>query len=99
MQIHTDTFLGCFIDCVSNSPGELFDGYDEEYQCPILDEDRVSLYHTYKISINQYSTKSQETLSQGTFHIEQVQTVLFNLSYEYAYQYCTKTETIVFHGA
>ena len=24
------------------SQGELYDGYDEEYQCPILDEDRVS---------------------------------------------------------
>lgn len=23
-------------------PGQLFDGYDEEYQCPVLDEDRVS---------------------------------------------------------
>lgn len=23
-------------------PGQLFDGYDDEYQCPILDEDRVS---------------------------------------------------------
>ena len=23
---------------------ELFDGYDEEYQCPILDEDRVGVY-------------------------------------------------------
>ncbi len=22
--------------------GQLYDGYDEEYQCPILDEDRVS---------------------------------------------------------
>ena len=22
--------------------GELFDGFDEEYQCPVLDEDRVS---------------------------------------------------------
>ena len=24
------------------STGQLYDGYDEEYQCPILDEDRVS---------------------------------------------------------
>ncbi|KAF7200771.1 adenylate kinase isoenzyme 6-like, partial [Nothobranchius furzeri] len=23
--------------------GQLYDGYDEEYQCPILDEDRVSV--------------------------------------------------------
>lgn len=23
-------------------PGQLYDGYDDEYQCPILDEDRVS---------------------------------------------------------
>ena len=22
--------------------GQLFDGFDEEYQCPVLDEDRVS---------------------------------------------------------
>lgn len=26
--------------------GQLFEGWDEQYQCPILDEDRVSTCHT-----------------------------------------------------
>lgn len=26
-----------------NYSGELYEGFDEEYECPILDEDRVSL--------------------------------------------------------
>ena len=25
--------------------GELYDGYDDEYQCPVLNEDRVRLLH------------------------------------------------------
>lgn len=32
----THIFLWLFIS------GQLYDGYDEEYECPILDEDRVS---------------------------------------------------------
>lgn len=34
-----ESFWGC---SNSLSQGQLYDGYDEEYQCPILDEDRVS---------------------------------------------------------
>lgn len=29
--------------------GQLYDGYDEEYDCPILDEDRVSTIFFYKV--------------------------------------------------
>lgn len=33
----------CKVIGVSLSAGQLFDGFDDEYQCPVLDEDRVSI--------------------------------------------------------
>lgn len=36
--------VSLYPDCLS--PGQLYDGYDEEYQCPILDEDRVGWRQT-----------------------------------------------------
>lgn len=38
---HECSWLSC-----SLSIGKLYDGYDEEYQCPILDEDKVSFINT-----------------------------------------------------
>lgn len=38
--------------CVYVYLGELYDGFDEEYQCPILDEDRVSI--SYKNIISEF---------------------------------------------
>lgn len=38
----TESSCDCSNDPDFLSPGQLYDGYDEEYQCPILDEDRVS---------------------------------------------------------
>ena len=31
---------------------ELYDGYDEQYECPILDEDKVSLNSLYVLKKN-----------------------------------------------
>lgn len=40
----------CFHKAHKSLLGQLYDGYDEEYDCPILDEDRVSAI-SYKVYI------------------------------------------------
>ena len=37
--------------------GQLYDGYDEEYDCPILDEDRVSTILLIKYAFKKFNRR------------------------------------------
>lgn len=44
------------MQCKSLS-GQLYDGYDEEYDCPILDEDRVSMNFKVNTHLKSFNWK------------------------------------------